>query len=115
MAIFKTYQNSSLGLKGATPEKLKFKSVSAEGTPLGLDAKTPESVNFAGPNVNSNLSLAGSTPDNIEFKSLKNNFKNTPLSLKGNIPSYNYEDNLPEQGISRLSTDLTPPEPNHFA
>ena len=99
MAIFKTYQNSSLGLKGATPEKLKFKSVSAQGTPLGLDAKTPESINFEGPNVNSNLGLAGSTPSNIDFKSLKNNFENTPLSLKGNIPSYNYLDNLPENGI----------------
>ena len=99
MAILKSFISSSLGLKGATPEKLKFKSVSAQGTPLGLDAKTPESINFEGPNVNSDLGLAGSTPSNIDFKSLKNNFENTPLSLKGNIPSYNYTDNLPENGI----------------
>ncbi len=96
MGILNSFTSSSLGLKGATPEKLKFKSVSAQGTPLGLDGSTPESINFEGPNVNSNLGLIGKTPSNVEFKALKGNFLNSRHSLKGAIPANNYLDNLPE-------------------
>ena len=99
MAILNSLTSSSLGLKGTTPDKVKFNSISSTGTPLGLEGETPESINFKGPNVNSNLGFTGETPNKVNLGDLKNSFEGSPLSLNGKIPSYNYNDNLPEQGI----------------
>ena len=115
MAIFKTYKDSSLGLKGSTPSAIKPAKEVENTSSLGFSSNTPDKVNLGSPDINSGLGYGGANPAVEPTKLGNSNFIDSSLSLKGQIPSYNYEDNLPEQGISRLSTDATPPPPNHFA
>lgn len=78
MSLFTKLQDSVLGLKGQTPS-------------IRDGAKNTSTLH--------NLSSITDSPDILAQESR--------LSLKGQKPSYNYLDNLPEKGIKDQARDLT--------